>query len=115
MATYQYSLLPDRKHIRALKILPSADKHAAIDCTIGAVLVTEYANYTALSYTWGIDEDGDTSPRGQLYISSKVLPITPNIYQGLLRTWEQTTSVHFWIDAVCINQETLYLNEGPRS
>ncbi|KAK4629203.1 Heterokaryon incompatibility protein 6, OR allele [Fulvia fulva] len=107
MGTYQYTPLPEGKHIRVLTILPNAAKRPRIDCTIETVTLDASSNYTALSYTWGMNEDGDASLCEELYISNQRLPITRNLYQGLLRIREKTTPVRMWIDAVCINQQDI--------
>ncbi|KAL2821837.1 heterokaryon incompatibility protein-domain-containing protein [Aspergillus cavernicola] len=61
--------------------------------------------YYALSYVWGID-----APRHPLIISGKVLMARDNLWLALLqlriRQFDHNV-LHFWIDAICINQDDI--------
>jgi hypothetical protein len=63
--------------------------------------------YEALSYAWGVDTSIIEVGVVGSFRSNGVLPIRPNLYQGLkhLRYLDRPRTL--WIDAVCINQHDL--------
>lgn len=87
---------------------PAIDAIAPIVCDIEEVLLDEAADYDALSYSWGMTEDGDDAPRRSIHIQGKQKTITRNLFEGLLRIRDPCESMRLWIDAVCINQGDVF-------
>jgi hypothetical protein len=65
----------------------------------------EEASYNALSYTWGMNEDGNASQDHELFIHGNRKWITQNLFEGLKRIRLCDKLLRIWIDAVCINQQ----------
>jgi len=68
--------------------------------------------YWALSYTWGQAEDntgGSANDKFRLSLDATHLYIFGNLHQGLIEIQRRASQiqgpVHFWADAVCINQD----------
>ncbi|PIA92274.1 hypothetical protein CB0940_09865 [Cercospora beticola] len=59
--------------------------------------------YTAVSYSWAMD-DGDDSPSRVLTLHGKKVSITQNLSEGLRRIRYKTDSRWLWVDALCIDQ-----------
>ena len=107
MATmkYVYEDLPGEDFIRLLFVQPTQSFEEDIQCTLSAFPLSGKPEYTALSYSWGMDVDGDASLWRRIIINGRQLRITQNLYeclQQMCTTHKWTTP--FWIDAVCINQ-----------
>jgi hypothetical protein len=89
------------RQIRLLQIQPCSETSAPIECTFQTFNLTKALKYTALSYVWG-----DPTITEHVVINGKALAITVNLYSALwhLRQHDQSAKIHFWIDAICINQ-----------
>lgn len=108
-ATFQYSPLSGTNEIRVLKIHPFTDWYEPIRCDLEIVDIDDAANYAALSYSWGMNEDGDTGLVREITIDGKVVQITQNLFEALRRiraagTILQEVGSRLWVDAICINQ-----------
>ncbi|CAN9448820.1 unnamed protein product [Alternaria alternata] len=101
---YEYERLPSARSIRILTLCPAEQHTDAIECTIEATELEE-ASYDALSYSWGMDEDGDSSQDYEILIHGNRKWITRNLYEGLKRIRVCDKPIRIWIDAVCINQQ----------
>lgn len=104
---YTYELLPGPHFMRLLNVHPSMDLRDPILCSMETVNPETCGAYTALSYSWGMNEDGDTSFCRQIFIDGKVKPVTQNLYEGLCRLRAFENGLRIWIDAICINQRDL--------
>ncbi|KAF2717503.1 HET-domain-containing protein [Polychaeton citri CBS 116435] len=103
-STYQYNSLPGTGSIRILVLEPSLQFRDPIHCHLEVAQLTRAAKYHALSYCWAT-EAGDASLCRILNIHGERLPVTRNLYEGLLRLRSRTRSRRLWVDAVCINQK----------
>lgn len=106
---FRYSPLSGTNKIRVLRIHQYADWYEPIKCDLEVLDLDEKSNYAALSYSWGMNEDGDAAMIREITIGSKVVPITQNLFEALRRIRAAGTILHevnsrLWIDAVCINQ-----------
>ena len=101
MAPYKYYPLVGKAEIRLLHILPGE-----LDDPLRGNLVTKdldaFPSYQTLSYAWGepnftcrIDLDGDE------------LSITPNLDSALRHLRFPDHAVTLWVDAICINQQSI--------
>ncbi|KAF7620667.1 hypothetical protein AFLA_005969 [Aspergillus flavus NRRL3357] len=104
MSQYKYSLLTPRPEtIRMLRLLPSEDNTAQIQCQLVNYTLptpgTEDYPYEALSYVWG----SENTPQ-YIIIDGQTLSVTENLYTALLYLRERQLERLLWIDAICINQ-----------
>ena len=102
---YQHVALPHTDHIRILVVQPSDHIGAPVDCDIEVVpLDRTKSQYVALSYTWGMEADGDASFNRSIMISGKPKAMTQNLFECLRRVRHRAEPLRIWIDAICINQ-----------
>jgi hypothetical protein len=101
---YKYETLPSAQSIRILTLCPAEQHTDAIICMIETTELEE-ASYNALSYTWGMNEDGNASQDHELFIHGNRKWITQNLFEGLRRIRLCDKPLRIWIDAVCINQQ----------
>ena len=102
---YQYSFLASADSIRILIIEPAPDTTTPIICDIEYISLEAPAKYSALSYSWGMNDDGDASLCRDMYIHGKHKAITRSLFEGLLRIRDSYERKRLWVDAVCINQD----------
>ncbi|XP_014555772.1 hypothetical protein COCVIDRAFT_64178, partial [Bipolaris victoriae FI3] len=100
-------LLPDS--IRLLRLLPSEDETAPIQCELFHYSLQESGRrthpYEALSYVWGrADNPQSIFVREHDPTSGNGLPVTQNLHAALARLRYSLFERIIWIDAVCINQ-----------
>jgi hypothetical protein len=99
-------LLPGPDSIRLLRLLPSEDENASIQCQLFNHSLQESGKrthpYDSLSYVWG--KSDKTRP---IFIDKHELPVTLNLYEALLRLRYRSIERIIWVDAVCINQENI--------
>ena len=103
--SYQYEELPESGYIRVMTLYPASGLDDAIQCDLEIAPLDMFSNYAALSYSWGMDKDGDVTLSRTIIMSGKPLAITQNLFEGLRRIRDQAVSKRIWIDAVCINQD----------
>ena len=88
----------DHNQIRLLSLLPSEDE---VLCTIEkADLNSATAQYDALSYCWGSNEQ----PENTIWINGHPFVVFSNLYAALTQLRKPTSTRKLWIDAICINQ-----------
>ncbi|KAI0095850.1 HET-domain-containing protein [Daldinia grandis] len=99
---YKYRPLSSNTHTRILKVQPSLDLLAPIQCSLSEVNLDdeEQSEYDALSYTWEIPSFTE-----ELIVDQGYLMITPNLLYALQRFRMPTEARLIWVDAICINQE----------
>ena len=102
----QYSPLPSTEHIRILVLQPLKSFGDPIFAEFEIARVTKASKYAALSYSWGMNEDGDDSKCRTITVQGASLAITQNLFEGLQRllSSEEPEPLRLWVDAVCINQ-----------
>ncbi|RYP51584.1 hypothetical protein DL768_003091 [Monosporascus sp. mg162] len=92
--------------IRILILEPSPTQHAPIRCSFREISLARHGPaelpYESLSYTWGV-------PRGTrpVLCDGMTILVTPNCEQALLHLRRKFTSRNIWIDAICINQQSV--------
>ncbi|CAI9633373.1 unnamed protein product [Alternaria burnsii] len=101
---YEYETLPSARSIRILTLCPAEQHTDAIECMIETIELEE-ASYDALSYSWGMNEDGDSSQDYEIFIHGNRKWVTRNLFEGLERIRVCDKPIRIWIDAVCINQQ----------
>jgi hypothetical protein len=84
---------------------PAAEDLAAVVCDIEHTSIETAPPYFALSYSWGMNDDGDNSLCRTVLLEGKVQPVTRNLYEGLLRIRDSHASKRLWVDFICINQQ----------
>ncbi|CAI4219797.1 unnamed protein product [Parascedosporium putredinis] len=98
---------PDRNQIRLLRILKSSPVPppaiASIRCEIFHINLDEFPIYNALSYTWG----SPTSPKTSILLDDKLFLVRENLWMALKRLESAAEEMVIWIDAICINQESI--------
>jgi hypothetical protein len=106
-ATSQYcyqDLIPGPDSIRLLRLLPSEDEDANIQCQLFDYSLQDLGKrshpYEALSYVWG--KLGKTL---SIFVDKLDLPVTPSLYEALIRLRHRYIERIIWVDAICINQE----------
>jgi heterokaryon incompatibility protein (HET) len=97
---YEYKpLISDGSTFRIVTILPGKDDER-IECSFLVVPISSIPKYSALSYTWG-----DTVITDYVWIHDRVIGIRDNLKDALKHLRDPERLCHFWIDALCINQE----------
>lgn len=102
---YKYRSLSSEDSLRLLEI--NALDGDDLLCSMRTVPIGGNTEYTALSYSWALDEDGDARLCERIFVDGALLNVTRNLYQGLRRICARQRPVVgglIWIDAVCINQ-----------
>jgi hypothetical protein len=102
ISPYPYSsLLPDS--IRLLRLLPSGDEDAPVQCQLFSYCRQEVSKgnhlYEALSYVWG--DENKTLP---IFIGKHRFDVTENLHAALSRLRDHSLERIIWVDAICINQ-----------
>ena len=88
----------DAEQIRLLSLLPSGNE---ILCTIEkAELNSVAAQYDALSYCWGSNEQ----PKHTIWINGHPFVVLSNLYAALTQLRKSTSTRKLWMDAICIKQ-----------
>ena len=105
--SYQYEELPELGCIHVMTLYPASGLDDTIQGDLEIAPLDNSSNYAALSYSWGMDKDGDVTLSRLISMSGKTLAITQNLFEGLRRIRDQVVSKRIWIDAVCINQDDI--------
>ena len=95
---YQYDTLPSNNFIRLLE-LHSGPAGENIKCTLHQVELDKASNYEAISYAWG-----DPTDQSSILCDNKIIIVTRNLNDALLRLKLNDRSRFLWADAICINQ-----------
>jgi hypothetical protein len=110
LGAFGYTPLPSADYIRLLR-LDGEDSTSELDGITASLEVYKLDSsppYTTLSYSWGRNKDGDASLSHQVYINGRAVPVTENLFDGLVqllrRLDKKLTHPLFWVDALCINQ-----------
>src|SRR4051794_30060890 len=93
----------DSLETRFVRILPSLDFSATVECTLRNVSLNRGEPHVALSYAWG--DPGSTVP---ILLDGVEYQVTNNL-EAALRQLRAEDDGHsqFWIDAICIDQSNL--------
>ena len=96
---YQYNPLPSEKFIRLLELHPGP-ANDEIDCTLRQIELENAPEYEAISYAWG-----DPAIKVDILCDGKIIRVTQNLKDALLRFKLKDRSRIVWADAICINQD----------
>ncbi len=110
MPTYIYTPLPGKQYIRLLRLQSQHGTQSGMAASLETYsLAGRVVPYTALSYSWGRNSDGDASSSRRITIDGYVLCVTENLYAGLEELCSKPIEPTdlLWIDAICINQGNL--------
>ncbi|KAE9362638.1 hypothetical protein N431DRAFT_524964 [Stipitochalara longipes BDJ] len=98
--------LPSERHIRILVLHPAVRLDSPISCTLKEISLDAIRDkkhqYEALSYVWG-------SPAGdrEVTCNKRALLVTENCLLALRYLRRKTRKRLLWVDAICINQESI--------
>ncbi|KAM0428469.1 hypothetical protein ACHAPT_006829 [Fusarium lateritium] len=98
----KYLPLHGKSSIRLMELLPSTSRTAPLSIRLIHSDITYQPHYEALSYVWG-----DVSESKYIYENGQAVSITPNLHSALTRLRYSSHIRVLWVDALCINQETL--------
>jgi hypothetical protein len=99
-----YKPLPNNDWIRVLIISPAPKGRLPISCRMGTIRI-DTGLHDALSYSWGMNADGDAALSHTILINVHTVAVTQNLFEGLLRIRDELCPIPLWVDAVCINQD----------
>ena len=98
-----YQSFERKRQIRLLELGPMTrafDPGENVECKLKHVDLDQRPLYTAVSYTWGLDDNHDVS-----MVNDKMLKVRENVSSMLKRLFKPDQSRTLWIDALCINQD----------
>lgn len=104
--SYQYAPLSGPRSIRILVLQPARKANRPIQCSFKEISLGNDSDpelrYEALSYTWG-------APRGTrpVLCEGQAILVTPNCEQALLHLRQKFKARNLWIDAICIDQQSV--------
>lgn len=98
---FEYRESLQRGKIRVLKVLPG-DFGSPIVGSLSVKRLDKSHEYEALSYCWG-----DSTLSKELHINGKRFLVTTSVYEALQHLRSTTTTLHIWIDQVCIDQSNI--------
>ncbi|PMD30442.1 HET-domain-containing protein, partial [Hyaloscypha variabilis F] len=102
---YKYKPLTELDSIRLIKIHPSSNPVAAIQCSLVHTKLSSednhdlFTHYTALSYVWGSPDKVET-----IWVDEAALKITASLSVALHDLRDAQHSFLLWADGICINQ-----------
>ncbi|SMR45598.1 unnamed protein product [Zymoseptoria tritici ST99CH_1E4] len=105
---YPQQLNATKQEVRLLTILPGKFD-TPIRCTLTKVSLADKPKYNALSYAWG-----DPQATKDVVVDDALFAVTINLENALrhVRSESETSSVSWWIDAMCINQGDVQERNG---
>ncbi|KPM46322.1 hypothetical protein AK830_g23 [Neonectria ditissima] len=104
---FQYIPLSGPRMIRVLVLEPAWKRSDPIRCSFEEISLDHDKkdlafDFEALSYTWGV-------PRGTqpIFCQGRTVLVTPNCEQAILHIRRRSKARRIWIDAICINQQSI--------
>jgi hypothetical protein len=98
---YRYEELQNpRIEIRLVTIRHELDS-CILSCSLITCQLDNMAEYKALSYVWG-----DSSHKHKIQCNGVDLFVTSNLLAAMLQLRQETPAT-FWVDAICINQNSI--------
>jgi len=88
-------------NIRLLEIIQADDETAPIACTLRVIALQKSPKYTALSYVWG-----PPTPARDILVNGKPSTVRENLWNFLHQARRDRRTCAFWIDAICIDQDS---------
>ena len=118
MERFVYSPLPGKDWMRLMSFYQD-DLHdwKDITCLLTDHPVRSEVAYSALSYTWGpptagadcyiLEAEKSNERSCDICVNGKLLSVTPNLRDALIRLRSSNPKGLLWVDAICINQDDL--------
>lgn len=98
---FRYNALSDATRDVRLLAFNEHTGHDSIHLDLVNFDLDEAPPYTAVSYAWGLP-----AAQSATIINKQPFDVRPNCLQVLQQLWQQNTlTMWFWIDAICINQD----------
>ena len=103
-ATYKHTPLPDAAaYIRLLELSETTTgDETGIRCNLTTWSIDEAPKYHAVSYTWGDADQNET-----IFVDGVQYMVRKNCADVLRQLLHFKTSLYYWIDALCINQDDI--------
>ena len=101
---YEYREILAKDYIRILTLYPASELNAPLCGELDQAPLEPESSYATISYSWGMNADGDATLNRIIYISGRPLAITQNLFEGLKRIRHLEVPRRLWVDAICINQ-----------
>jgi hypothetical protein len=99
---YKYQPLSSPRAIRVVELLPALRFSAQLCCSLVETSLDVAEPFDALSYVWGY-------PKGDkpLQCQGQTILITENCELALRHIRHRKRKIRLWVDAVCINQNSV--------
>ncbi|KAE8152786.1 heterokaryon incompatibility protein-domain-containing protein [Aspergillus avenaceus] len=98
----KHPLIPDRRDIRLLRLLPASTPEAPIECTLQVASLDDSPQFETVSYVWG-----NVLEKGTILVDDCTLEVILNVEKVLRRIRRPEEARVVWMDFVCINQESI--------
>lgn len=103
MSAYaEISLNSKKREIRLLCLEPAAHINTTIRASLCVSSLLKEPKYEALSYTWGTAQ-----PEEKIELNGEPFPVRENLFAALRRLRDIQNPRILWVDAICINQDSL--------
>ncbi|KAK5659703.1 hypothetical protein OQA88_914 [Cercophora sp. LCS_1] len=95
-------LNPEIGEIRLLRLDLSRSDDAVLSCRLTHRSLTSGSKFVALSYVWGDPDD-----TAQIRLDECIVSVTRNLHQALARLRRDGFKRRIWVDALCIDQDSV--------
>jgi hypothetical protein len=107
---YQYKSLPNEHHIRLLQL--SKNTIGVISASLHVADLDNVPEYKCLSYTWDgarYEDNGEewSTPNKAIELDCSEFLVRQNVYDAMDHLLRLGVLGPIWIDAICINQESI--------
>ncbi|KAI1097515.1 heterokaryon incompatibility protein-domain-containing protein [Jackrogersella minutella] len=99
MVLFTYRPFATEREIRLIDLLPG---HGLIRCNLRHVSLSSQNDYESLSYCWG-----SRTKKVKMLVNGAHFYVTRNLHAALHRLRDAKNIRTLWIDAICINQESI--------
>ena len=114
-ALYQEMPLPSPTSIRLLKATPNDSASGDLSYSLSAFELQDIPSYSALSYTWGNPLPSEGPDEDSLWLAEShsihcngySVGVKLNLFESLTSLAKLQYDDYIWIDALCIDQNTL--------
>lgn len=101
-SAFRYTKLDSPSHQIRLLSFTWSSKSDNVRCKLQVLNVDDAPGYHAISYTWG-----DPVTSRTIFIDGLSVAVRENCYYALWQAQNYRMDMHYWIDAICINQDDL--------